>query len=269
VTSPDVTQQLEDSGYGVPGFAARYDACKPQTPAFLLELLRRLARASRPALVVDLGAGTGLSTRCWADVADTVVGVEPNRAMREYAENVTQARNVTYVDAVASDTGLAEGSADIVTCSQSLQWMEPVSTFAEIGRILRSGGVFAAYQYDSLQTECWEAGAAFFERLDRARHLRKELDLDHDRIRWPVTSEGLADSGCFRYVNELRAHSVESGNADRLVGLVQSTGHITTLLEHVSESEIGLDRLREVVDRTLGTDGGTWWFGYRVWLGLK
>jgi SAM-dependent methyltransferase len=36
----------------------------------------------------------------------------------------------------------------LVTCSQSLHWMEPEPTFAEVARILRRGGVFAAYDYD-------------------------------------------------------------------------------------------------------------------------
>ena len=39
----------------------------------------------------------------------------------------------------AHATGLDEGSADIVTCSQSLQWMAPEPTLAEIARILRPG----------------------------------------------------------------------------------------------------------------------------------
>ena len=42
----------------------------------------------------------------------------------------------------------AHASADIVTCSQSFHWMEPEPTLAEIARILRPGGVFAAYDYD-------------------------------------------------------------------------------------------------------------------------
>jgi predicted RNA methylase len=49
-----------------------------------------LAGGRRPKLVVDLGAGTGLSTRVWATEADSVVGVEPNDAMRCVAERATR-----------------------------------------------------------------------------------------------------------------------------------------------------------------------------------
>ena len=43
-------------------------------------------KLTRPRLVVDLGSGTGLSTRVWADRADEVVGVEASPEMREQAE---------------------------------------------------------------------------------------------------------------------------------------------------------------------------------------
>ena len=37
-------------------------------------------------------------------------------------------------------TGLADACADIVTCAQSLHWMQPDVTFKEVDRILRPGG---------------------------------------------------------------------------------------------------------------------------------
>ena len=98
----------------------------------------------RPRLVVDLGSGTGLSTRVWADRAEEVVGIEPNARMAEQARLVTRAPNVRYVDSFAAETSLPAGAADIVTCSQAFHWMEPGAVLAEAARILRPGGVFAA-----------------------------------------------------------------------------------------------------------------------------
>ena len=87
--------------------------------------------------MVDLGSGTGLSTRAWAERAEEVVGIEPNDAMRVEAEAATQAGNVRYLGGSSYETGLPDACADLVTCAQSLQWMEPEPTFAEIARILR------------------------------------------------------------------------------------------------------------------------------------
>ena len=67
---------IDASGYDREGFAARYDRYRPRPPLALLDVLCRYARVERPALVVDLGCGTGLSTRAWSGVAERAVGVE-------------------------------------------------------------------------------------------------------------------------------------------------------------------------------------------------
>jgi predicted O-methyltransferase YrrM len=51
-------------------FVARYNDLRPKPPEELFELLVSLAPSAPPALVVDLGAGTGISTALWAAYAD-------------------------------------------------------------------------------------------------------------------------------------------------------------------------------------------------------
>ena len=68
------------------GFAERYDAFRPRPPAIICAVLTQLAQVPRPALVVDLGSGTGLSTLLWAGHAGAVIGIEPSDDMRRYAE---------------------------------------------------------------------------------------------------------------------------------------------------------------------------------------
>jgi SAM-dependent methyltransferase len=234
----------------------------------LLELLPPLAGVERPSLVVDLGSGTGLSSRFWAERADRVTGVEPNEVMRTFAEQTTDAPNVSYLGASSYETGLPDACADLVTASQSLQWMRPERVFPEIGRILRPGGVFCAYEYFVLQTPLWEPEAEWERVLARKRELRAKLGLDESRRVWPVSLERLEESGAFRYARELVLHSVERGDGDRLVGFALSEGSMTTLLEAgVTEQDVGLDRLRalaENMDRSV-----PWWIGYRAWIGLK
>src|SRR5262249_22678305 len=121
----EVRRRLDASGYARPGFAERYEACRPRPPSALLELLPPLVRTERLRLVVDLGSGTGLSTRIWASQADEVVGVEPNGAMLAHAAALSPEENVRYVHASAYETGLPAESADIVTASQSFHWMRP------------------------------------------------------------------------------------------------------------------------------------------------
>ena len=256
-------QRLAKSGYDQPGFAARYDASRPRPPAVLGDLLTGVAGGSRPGLVVDLGCGTGLSTRYWADQADSVVGVEPQDAMREFAAESTDAPNVSYSGRLAHDTGLEDGCADVVTAAQSLQWMQPAPTFAEIGRILRPSGVFCAYEYVHLQTPLWEPERAWAEVIRAKRRLREERGLEN-RV-YPVSVERLRESGVFTEVRELSMHNVEKGDGRRLVELALSEGSLVTLLERgVTEEEVGLDRLREVAREMPLVP---WWIGYRAWVG--
>jgi len=45
------------------GYASEYDSCRPQPPGALVEFLADLAHKAPLERVVDLGCGTGLSTR--------------------------------------------------------------------------------------------------------------------------------------------------------------------------------------------------------------
>jgi SAM-dependent methyltransferase len=262
----ELRRRLEESGYGLERFAERYDRVRPRPPAALLELVPPLLGVARPRLVVDLGCGTGLSARFWAGHADAVVGVEPNHAMRAFAERATDDANVSYVSGSGYATGLADASADIVTASQSLHWMRPERVFPEIGRILRDGGVLCAYEYFALQTPLWEPEAAWSAVRARKRELRTRLGL-LEQI-WPVSRGRLEASGIFRDVRELAVHSVEEGDGDRLVGLALSEGSMTTLLEAgVTEEEVGIDALRAAA-RAM-PEPVPWWISYRVWVGRR
>jgi SAM-dependent methyltransferase len=259
---------LRTSGYSGDGFAAGYDSHRPSPPKALLDMLCLEAQVERPRLVVDLGSGTGLSTRAWAHRADEVVGIEASPEMREQAEAATSAESVRFVQAFAQETGLPDGVADLVSCSQSFHWMEPEPTLAEAARILRPGGVFAAYDYDWPPVVHPDVEAAFEEMVQHIgvrRALRGQprhtKDMHLDRIR---------DSGHFRYVREAVLHSRERGSAKRIVGMALSLGPLTVMLKDgVSEQEVGLAALREAADRALGEREVELFLCYRVRLGVR
>jgi SAM-dependent methyltransferase len=188
--------------------------------------------------------------------------------MREQAEQATDAGNVRFVQAYAQATGLADGAADIVTCSQSFHWMEPVATLAEAARILRPGGVFAAYDYDWPPVVHPDVEAVF-EELVRQLGMRRALrgqprhtkDVHLDRIR---------ESGHFRYVREVVLHSREPGSAERILGMALSLGPLAVLLaEGASEEEVGLAQLRETAQAALGDREAEMFLCYRVRLGVR
>ena len=259
---------IERSSYSRPGFADLYDANRPAPPAALLDLLCRVADVERPRLVVDVGCGTGLSTRVWASRADEVIGLEPNPEMLARAVKATDAPNVRYDEAYSGATGLEDGCADIVTCSQSLHWMEPTETFAEAARILRPGGVFAAYDYDLPPSVHPEVDAAFDAYQRQRGEARRARGLTMGAENLPKGKAGhlerMRASGRFRVCRELLVHAVDRADAARVVGLASAIG---PMLE--DETAPALAELRAVCERVLGTRAMTWHVGYRVRVGIR
>jgi SAM-dependent methyltransferase len=234
----------------------------------LLDVLRRYARAERPALVVDLGCGTGLSTRVWSGVAERVVGVEPNAAMLAAAE---PAAGVEYREAYSHDTGIAGGAADIVTCSQSLHWMEPEETFAEAARVLRVGGVFAAYDYDWPPVIDPDVDDAFHAYQGRRGHIRRKRGIRQGADSWAKEHhlERLRASGRFRFCREIVLHSVEERGYESVGGFARSLGlPVADVTDDELERELRIDELEEVARRVLGDHIVPFLFGYRVRVGV-
>jgi ubiquinone/menaquinone biosynthesis C-methylase UbiE len=254
------------------GFADLYDKYRPAPPSVLASVLTQIAQKSFPKLVVDLGSGTGLSTRYWADKAEKVIGIEPTLDMRRQAEVQTEAKNVSYQERYSHQTNLPEHCAQIVTCSQSLHWMEPQSTFREAARILVPGGVFAAYDYDwPPTTSDWQAEQAYRECTTKVAAIEKTFENKKPPLRWEKHTHlsRMQDSGDFRFTKEIVVHHTEQGNAERLIGLLLSQGSVMTLLKSgLSEKDLGIDVFKRRVTDALGDENKTWYWSSRIRYGI-
>jgi SAM-dependent methyltransferase len=290
--------------------APRYDAARPQAPAELAELLAALAGTSEPD-VVDLGAGTGLSTVLWIGRARQVTAIEPGEGMRSVAlrrlgltpekpagvlassaaagsgpgrgaraapggaqappagPRPVRPTAVTVTEGSAEATGLPDACADIVTASQAMHWFDPARSLPEIARILRPGGVFAAYDYDWPPCIDFETDAAFAACDARIDELETARQLVPPRAVKGQHLERIIASGLFRHAREIALHSRDYGDAERIAELALSQGGTAALLAHgVTEEEIGLTALRAVAARRLATPR-TWWWTYRVRLAVR
>src|SRR4029077_10278716 len=95
------------------------------------------------ALLVDVGCGTGISTRQFAGHGVQVIGVEPNDAMRARAEAEPGAATIRYIKGTAEATGLPDGCATAVLAAQAFHWFDAPAALREFHRILRPGGAVA------------------------------------------------------------------------------------------------------------------------------
>lgn len=255
------------------GFAELYDRYRAGPPAQLAPLLQRYLGDRRPKLVVDLGSGTGLSSRYWTDQADRVIGIEPSADMRRHAEAVGGPENLSYREGFAHATGLPDACADIVFCMQALHWMEPPATFREAVRILRPGGIFAACDYEwppsvgsALIEAAYDDCAGHAQHLEQARGLRAGLQ------HWNKTGHlaRLKESGCFRFVRELMLTHADEGIAARFVGVMLSQGPVQQALARgVSQTELGLTEFAEKVAAHYGSVSRPWHWSARLWLGVS
>jgi SAM-dependent methyltransferase len=217
------------------GFADLYDANRQSPPPALGPILCSYANVQMPD-VVDLGSGTGLSTRWAASWAGSVVGIEPNDDMRRQAES-RPVPNTAYQAGVSDNTGLPDSSADIVVAVQAMHWMEPVSTLAEVARLLRPGGVFATVDADwppvSGVAKAEEAWVVVHRRI-RVFEARLAAGLDGPALRASIdgddpalVDEDLADT----HRNRAMPDGVRSWSKSEHLANITTSGHFTLARE--------------------------------------
>ncbi|MBK5331433.1 MAG: class I SAM-dependent methyltransferase [Ilumatobacteraceae bacterium] len=289
------------------GFADLYDAVRPVPPATLADVITHYAGGDHPAVVVDLGCGTGLSTRWAAGWSSEVIGVEPSDDMRVRAATVTDLPHVRYVAGWSNATDLADGSADIVLAVQALHWMEPSSTFTEVARILRPGGVFAALDCDwppsvgnAAAEQAWHtarATVAVHERRmagwasNSVATRTSSSSPQTDELRPtdsgdPAAAVTITDgvqfwhkgehlrrmiaSQQFHHCVEIAALSEQRGDADRFVQLFKSQGDYQALRRHgLDDATLGVDRFSDEARAILGSAEHPFWFTYRARIGVR
>lgn len=121
--------------------AAYYDQYRPGYPAELLGFLKDECGFSPSSVVADIGSGTGILSRLFLRNGNTVFCVEPNKEMREIAEDLLkQYPEFKSVNGFAEATELDEDSVDFITVGQAFHWFDTDKSKLEFRRILKPGG---------------------------------------------------------------------------------------------------------------------------------
>lgn len=125
------------------GLANLYSRCRPSYPASALDFLLEHCSLSVGSWVIDIGCGTGISSRLLAERGLNVIGVEPNAEMRALANKEPRPASeatLEYRDGRAEDTSLPGDSADAVVAAQAFHWFKPEEALREFHRLLRPRG---------------------------------------------------------------------------------------------------------------------------------
>jgi ubiquinone/menaquinone biosynthesis C-methylase UbiE len=219
------------------GLASTYQRYRPRYPDALLGELRAFALSGdafgrdRP-LVLDVGSGTGISTRLLRATfgpRPLVVGVEPGRDMRREAVADTLAElDVAYVSGLAEALPFADGEAAVAVAAQALQWFDRPAFYREARRVLAAGGTLAVLQNnrdwsrsDALRVyeEFLEAHSPGYSRFYRAFDVQAELE----------AVEGIEPSP------PLVATWTRTMTADEFVGMTQSSTKMRAAIDAIGE----------------------------------
>lgn len=120
--------------------AADYVKYRPSYPTAAIDKILQGLNSPSQLVAVDIGAGTGISSRLLAQRGVKVIAIEPNAAMRQAAQSHPL---VEFRDATAEATSLPDTSVELVVCFQSFHWFNPQPTLLEFHRILKYKGRLA------------------------------------------------------------------------------------------------------------------------------
>ncbi|MCA0153765.1 class I SAM-dependent methyltransferase [Winogradskyella vincentii] len=251
-------------------YVSLYDDYRPEPPQDnILQGLKYLG-VEKADFILDLGCGTGLSTRVLSAYGNNIIGIEPSEEMLTVARAKTKAKHISYQQGFAHDTGIASNSVDLVTCSQSFHWMEPKSTLKEIDRVLKDTGVLLIYDVIWPPSTNYDYEMAYKKLFANVDRLTQKLD-EKIAYKWEKHNHlnNIEQSGIFSYVKETYYHKTEAFNTDTFIGIALSQGGLEALLKRgFSEDEIGITAFKKAI-QTATTPCDTLTYNYRVIFGTR
>lgn len=234
---------LSDRTQAFTGLTDDYRAHRPGYPSEALDVLRGhvLDGVADPRLLIDVGSGTGISTRALRAVfgpGPRVVGAEPGHDMRATA--AAEGGGVEYVDARAEEIPFPDASTTLVLTAQAVHWFDRPAFFAEAVRLLESGGALAVLSNDrDLSSAFVDEHERLLERYSPGydRHYRS-----YDLVGELSATEGLSGvvGHTFDWTREL--------TPEGYLGMAMSSSRMAAAAREVGEERLSVE-LRAIADR--------------------
>src|SRR6201996_2330468 len=233
--------------------AGRYDRARPTYPADLLE---RIIAASPGRDFLDVGCGTGISSRLLAAAGCRVLGVDPDPRMAEQARLGGTETEVAKFE----DWDPAGRSFDAATGAQSWHWVDPAAGAAKAAAVLRPGGRLAVLwnAFDPPQ-ELREAFAEAFRRVmpgSPGGGSWARPALDTYRIMGGKAADGMRETGAFGEPEEWLSRWERPYTRDEWLDFMPTTGGFGRIPESLQQQILA--GLGAAVDAA----GGSFLMGY-------
>ncbi|MEX0968186.1 MAG: class I SAM-dependent methyltransferase [Bacteroidia bacterium] len=126
-------------------FSKQSNVSAQSRPSYPEELFAFLSGAA-PAKDVawDCATGNGQAATSLSRYFKQVIATDASQAQ---IANARQLPNIQYSVAPAEESGLPENSVSLVTVATALHWFDLDRFYAEVKRVLKPGGILAAWSY--------------------------------------------------------------------------------------------------------------------------
>ncbi len=216
--------------------AKRYTRARPYIHSTAIEKFRSFAGIESPfPRALDVGGGTGQSTVALAEIATSIIGVDPSADMLAHA---LPHANVEYQQSTAEAIALEDGQLDLITAAQAFHWFDHDAFLAESNRLLRMSGWLVIYT-SWFTSEMGEdpTFADWFKNEYLSRYPTPP------RNRNPITAD-LAEAHGFAFRGEDEFSDKLSMTIDRFTDYMLSTTNIIAAVERGDELFDAADRER-------------------------
>lgn len=215
------------------GKADVYDKFRPSYPDSLIDWLYEKTGAKT---VADIGAGTGIFTKCLSAKPWKITAVEPNANMLEILkQNMGQgsALFAKIINASAEDTGIPAGTIDLVTAAQAFHWFDKGKFKAECERILTPNGRLAIV---------WNSHGKNEFRYERDRIFDKYCGMSNSMKGSTTEGDKLLRTEYFSHMEFFRAENNMNMTEEQFIGY--SVSHSYSIKADNENYERFVDELR-------------------------
>lgn len=169
-----------------------YNSSRPDYPAGIYDALEEVVGGLHHALVVDVGAGTGIASRQLLERGARVIALDVAQEMLRHAR--ASAPWPACVLGDGSVLPLRSHSVQLVCFAQAWHWFDPLRAVAEVARVLVPGGCWAAWwNHASADGEAWFD--AYQDLMEDACPGYRRRDRNTGNRAWSV--EPIAATGLF------------------------------------------------------------------------
>lgn len=156
-----------------------YVKYRPGYPEEIVDFLQSKYNFVSGDVIADIGSGTGISSIRFLDKGYRVIGIEPNKEMREKSvELLDENPNFSAVNGTSENTTLADESVDAIVVGQAFHWFNREQTKVEFSRILKPRGVVVLIWNERLTASDFEKE---YDELI-IKHGRDYVQVDHRNI---------------------------------------------------------------------------------------